>query len=788
MTSKLVGLLGNCKLHLVVLTAIIWAVFGRTLSSYFLADDFGEILYVSRIAAGQWDLLWSNFTGNYMQIPGMAVWRPWLIVSLLTDYTVWHSNALGYYLTNLLSYNAAVLLFYYLLRQLARQQKHGTLMAFLSAAIFSLSPLHCESVSWVVGRVDIVCAVFYLLALVLCFKADELNKYEKQKFYIAGATLAFWLSIWTKEMSIGLAPLATLALLLFGREPMNLRRVSKIVLSLWVSLLVYFPLRYLALGTLLGGYVQGIGDAQAAGALSRWLDGDTWRRLFFPFAHSIYSDHPLQQLILGLCYVVLLTLFVVRLLSNRVNWAWFVFLLFWMATTLAPLYKLWGLGYELEGARFCFFVTMPLSAMSALVLFGQRHSNRSATTAVATAALATIALVFCGAARKTNLEWVHAGGAVRRFLQETASLAEQVTESGRKLIVLGIPKRHGGAHMILNGDTLRIAVSPPFTKTNHASNCLTFDPILFTETYHLDTPAFKTALGAGKALIVGWNDSDSKLESFTLPASWPSKPEALTALEPTSGQGLPYSPGHIEASANNGLTLSHIGDGDGLLFKDLHVEPMSCDFLEVKFKSLDRPDGSQKIRFKALFGQEPLAQVCTLVQAAPGAKESQAAYLPLSQNWRWYRQSPVERIVLQLPAGRNIQVESLKLLAANSVQPQVKLSGLSPNSQNYYSVPGKETGLPIGVTLPTRLKGARLLIELTAANAFFDNDEDQDKAAATVQTFALSPAQTAEAQVNLQVDKAKLEGKGFHQLRVKLISADGEALGSPSCPVTFELL
>lgn len=241
MTSKLVGLLGNCKLHLVVLTAIIWAVFGRTLSSYFLADDFGEILYVSRIAAGQWDLLWSNFTGNYMQIPGMAVWRPWLIVSLLTDYTVWHSNALGYYLTNLLSYNAAVLLFYYLLRQLARQQKHGTLMAFLSAAIFSLSPLHCESVSWVVGRVDIVCAVFYLLALVLCFKADELNKYEKQKFYIAGATLAFWLSIWTKEMSIGLAPLATLALLLFGREPMNLRRVSKIVLSLWVSLLVYFP-------------------------------------------------------------------------------------------------------------------------------------------------------------------------------------------------------------------------------------------------------------------------------------------------------------------------------------------------------------------------------------------------------------------------------------------------------------------------------------------------------------------------------------------------------------------
>lgn len=342
--------------------------------------------------------------------------------------------------------------------------------------------------------------------------------------------------------------------------------------------------------------------------------------------------------------------------------------------------------------------------------------------------------------------------------------------------------------MILNGDTLRIAISPPFTKTNYAASCLTFDPILFTETYHLDTPAFKTALGVSKPLIVGWNDSGSKLESFTLPASSSSIPEQLKTPQTVSGQGLPYSPGHIEASAQNGLLLSKIGEGDGLLFKDLQIEPLSCDFLEVKFKELDWTKGQQQIKIKALFGQDPQAQVSTLVKTVGSQHAPLTAYLPLSQNWRWYRQSPVERIVLQLPAGRNIQVESLKLLAAGSVQPQVKLSGLSPNSQNYYAVPGTETNLPIDVTLPNALKGNQLLVELTAANAFFDNDEDQDKAAATVQTFTLSQAQTAEAQAHLQVDKAKLEGKGFHQLRVKLISADGEALGPPSCPVTFELL
>src|ERR1700678_3651935 len=91
----------NPYLHLLLLALVVFFTFNRTLGSYFIADDFGEVAYVSQIAGGNLALLWSNFSVNYMQIPSMSVWRPWLLVSLLTDFIVWGANPFGYYLTNM---------------------------------------------------------------------------------------------------------------------------------------------------------------------------------------------------------------------------------------------------------------------------------------------------------------------------------------------------------------------------------------------------------------------------------------------------------------------------------------------------------------------------------------------------------------------------------------------------------------------------------------------------------------------------------------------------------------
>ncbi len=283
-------------LHLILLSTIVWLVFSRTLGSYFLADDFGEILYVSRICNGEYNLLWLNFTSNFMSVPGMSVWRPWLLVSLLIDFLIWKANPIGFYLTNLLSYNVAVILLYWLMRLLTNSatRARSCLTAFLTAALFAVSPLHCESVSWVVGRVDVVCAVFYLLCLCLFLKADSASTATNNKQYkllVAGYLTCFWISIWTKEMTIGAPILAPALLFLFGSKPLNIKHTCKISAPLWLSTVLYFALRYLALGTLLGGYTQGIGDSQAANALSRWLDFDTLHRLFCTLANGMLFSH-----------------------------------------------------------------------------------------------------------------------------------------------------------------------------------------------------------------------------------------------------------------------------------------------------------------------------------------------------------------------------------------------------------------------------------------------------------------------------------------------------------------
>ncbi len=206
-------------LHVILLTALTWLVFNRTLGSYFLADDFGEVAYISRIKdGGEIALIWANFTGNYMQIPSMAVWRPWLLISLLADYFVWGANPFGFYLTNLLSYNLGIVLYYFFLRKLTESFSplRSGLSSLLCAALFAVSPLHCESISWVVGRVDIVSSVFYLAAVNLLFAATahfDDREAKKYRSLMGFSLLSFVIAMWTKEMPIGLPVLAPV---LFG--------------------------------------------------------------------------------------------------------------------------------------------------------------------------------------------------------------------------------------------------------------------------------------------------------------------------------------------------------------------------------------------------------------------------------------------------------------------------------------------------------------------------------------------------------------------------------------------
>jgi tetratricopeptide (TPR) repeat protein len=89
-------------------------------------------------------------------------WHPLTWLSLQLDATLFGADrAAGFHLTNVLLHAAnAVLLFLAL-----RGMTDALWRSALSAALFALHPLRVESVAWVAERKDVLCALFWMLAL-----------------------------------------------------------------------------------------------------------------------------------------------------------------------------------------------------------------------------------------------------------------------------------------------------------------------------------------------------------------------------------------------------------------------------------------------------------------------------------------------------------------------------------------------------------------------------------------------------------------------------------------------
>ncbi|MCC7527317.1 MAG: hypothetical protein IT342_02270, partial [Candidatus Melainabacteria bacterium] len=481
-------------LDILLILIIVISVFGRTITSYFLADDFGEIHYLHRICSGNLDLLLANFTGNYMQIPAMSVYRPFLLLSLLFDFVIWKTNAAGFYATNLLFYflDAALLYLIVLKLGVSNSRQRNRLTALAAAVFFSVSPLHCESVSWVLGRVDIVCAFFYLLSFLLIFAS-----LEKKSRRITGLAIAAFISgLLVKEMAIGIPVIAFLAGWLYQPESgeKSIRRGFTFACPYLAATLGYFVVRFLALGTLIGGYVAGFGASQEKNALSRWLDLDTLERIAFPLVQEHFQASELISLSLLVLYAVLGTIFVIRLVARQVPLKFFLFLTGWFITTLLPIYKLWGIGCNLEGARFLFFFTMPVAAALAAGLFQNKKQETDrldrALFMVSSAVAIALCAIFGYVASKTDLIWVNAGKEVRAAALSARAILS--LDQNSPAVFLGIPKESKGTHMILNGDTFRAAVTPPFAKDLPRRKYATFEPVMYSPEYEIDATRLKS--------------------------------------------------------------------------------------------------------------------------------------------------------------------------------------------------------------------------------------------------------------------------------------------------------
>jgi len=101
---------------------------------------------------------------GFLKIPhlieGACEYRPVRYLSLAIDYQLYGDDPAGYHLTNVLLHGVATGLVFVAAQRLLKHR----MAASLAVLIWALHPVHTDVVTYVAGRRDVMCAIFFLLA------------------------------------------------------------------------------------------------------------------------------------------------------------------------------------------------------------------------------------------------------------------------------------------------------------------------------------------------------------------------------------------------------------------------------------------------------------------------------------------------------------------------------------------------------------------------------------------------------------------------------------------------
>lgn len=151
-------------LWLAAAVALACAVYVNALHNPFVYDDHDTVVANPSLTD----------PANLRFVLVYAPFRPVVNVSYAIDRAVWGGAPFGYHLTNLLLHAiVAGLLYSLLLRALgdAGVATARELAAFSGAAVFAVHPIQTESVGYVSGRSEVMCALWVLAAMLLARRA-----------------------------------------------------------------------------------------------------------------------------------------------------------------------------------------------------------------------------------------------------------------------------------------------------------------------------------------------------------------------------------------------------------------------------------------------------------------------------------------------------------------------------------------------------------------------------------------------------------------------------------------
>ena len=184
--------------------------------------------------------------GSLLVTPVQGNYHPLTMLTLSINHMISGNDAWSYHLLNLLLHLINCFLVFQLAMLLS---KRNTVMAFTVAILFSIHPMHVESVAWVTERKDVLYGLFFLAGLISYTKFIDTGLRNQYALTI----LLMVLSLLSKPAAV-VFPLALLCI--------DLLRKRKFGSSLLVEKIPFFAL------ALIGGVVALVGQ-RIAGASGR---------------------------------------------------------------------------------------------------------------------------------------------------------------------------------------------------------------------------------------------------------------------------------------------------------------------------------------------------------------------------------------------------------------------------------------------------------------------------------------------------------------------------------------
>jgi len=159
-----------------LLALITVLLYWRTVGFEFIVvDDHQYVFQNSMVMKG---LSWAGIKWAFTTMDA-ANWHPITWLSHALDCQLFGLQSGPHHLTNVLLHVLATLLLFAFLNRATQARWRGAFVAFL----FALHPLHVESVAWVAERKDVLCALFWFLALWAYVRYSE--RHEPANYLLA---------------------------------------------------------------------------------------------------------------------------------------------------------------------------------------------------------------------------------------------------------------------------------------------------------------------------------------------------------------------------------------------------------------------------------------------------------------------------------------------------------------------------------------------------------------------------------------------------------------------------